>query len=126
MTIDEVIARYFACLNADDLDGFREIWHPDARFKAVGARWREGVDDIVAFFSRLFTPWPRHIDEPARIIIAGTTATVEVTFTGTTSDGRDVTFDAVDVFDIEDGRIRRLTNWYDIAYVRGLLAPAND
>jgi ketosteroid isomerase-like protein len=47
-----------------------------------------------------------------------------VTFTGTTGDGRTVTFDAVDVFDLRDGRIRRLSNWYDVAYARKMIAPA--
>jgi ketosteroid isomerase-like protein len=122
VTIEEVIDRYFSYLNADDFVSFRELWHEDADFKAVGARPLSGVDDIVAFYSRLFTPWPRHVDEPVRIIVAGGTATVEVVFTGTTEDGRDVTFDAVDVFDVDAGRIRRLTNWYDIAYVRRQLA----
>jgi hypothetical protein len=46
----------------------------------------------------------------------------EVTFSGTTADGRDVTFDAVDVFDLEDGLIRRFSNWYDIAYARRVLS----
>jgi ketosteroid isomerase-like protein len=123
LTIEEVIDRYFFHLNTDQLAGFRELWHPDAEVRAVGARPMKGVDDIVAFFSRLFSAWPRHHDAPVRVLLAGTTATVEVQFTGTTADGREVTFDAVDVFDIEDGRIRRLTNWYDIAYVRRQLAP---
>jgi ketosteroid isomerase-like protein len=123
LTIEEVIERYFFHLNTDELVGFRELWHPDAEVKAVGARPMKGVDEIVAFFSRLFRAWPRHHDAPVRVIVAGTTATVEVQFTGTTADGREVTFDAVDVFDIEEGQIRRLTNWYDIAYVRRQLAP---
>jgi hypothetical protein len=46
----------------------------------------------------------------------------EVTFTGVTADAREISFDAVDVFDLHDGLIRRLTNWYDIAYARSALA----
>ena len=123
MTIDRVVDQYFACLNSDDFVSFRALWHADAEFKAVGARTQVGVDDIVRFFSRLFSPWPEHRDVPTRTIVAGSVATVEVTFTGTTADGRAVTFDAVDVFDVDGGQIRRLTNWYDIAYVRRLLMP---
>jgi ketosteroid isomerase-like protein len=123
MTIEQVIDKYFACLNSDDFVSFRELWHHDAEFKAVGGRPRVGVDEIVLFYSRLFAPWRQHDDKPTRLLVAGTVATVEVVFTGTTGDGRTVTFDAVDVIDIEEGRIKRLTNWYDIAYVRRLLSP---
>ena len=43
----------------------------------------------------------------------------EVVFTGRTAAGKDVRFDAIDVFDLaEDGRIRRWSNWYDIDYAR--------
>ena len=31
---------------------------------------------------------------------------------------RGVVFDAVDLFDVDDGRIRRLSNWYDLVYAR--------
>jgi hypothetical protein len=45
---------------------------------------------------------------------------VEVSFTGRTTAGRAVAFDAVDVFDLApgSGRIRRLSTWYDTAAVR--------
>jgi len=32
-----------------------------------------------------------------------------------------VSFDAVDVFDLKDGLIRRMSNWYDVAYARSVL-----
>ena len=66
-----------------------------------------------------------HVDHPTRLVISERDGTVlaEVTFTGRTPDGRDVAFDAIDVFDIVDGRIKKLTNWYDIDYARKALAP---
>ena len=73
-------------------------------------------DEVIAYFSRLFRPWPHHTDRPTRVLNCGDTFVVEVTFTGTTPDGLDVSFDAVDVFDLQDGLIRRMsgrvcTNW---------------
>lgn len=118
----QVVRSYFVCLDTEDWKTMRTLWHPDAELRAVGARPRHGVDEVVGYFSRLFTPWPRHTDAPMRFISSGSTHVVEVTFTGTTPDGRDVTFDAVDVFDLEDGRIRRLSNWYDVAYARRILS----
>jgi ketosteroid isomerase-like protein len=122
MTNDEVIARYFHCMDREDWDGMREIWHEDAVMRATGARTREGREQIIDLLSKLFVPWAQHTDAPTRTIPAGDTVTVEITFTGTTHDGRRATFDAVDVFDLRDGRIAKLSNWYDIAYVRKLLA----
>ena len=49
----------------------------------------------------------------------GSTAVVEVSFTGRTTDGRPVAFDAIDVFDLAGPRIRRLSTWYETAAGRG-------
>jgi ketosteroid isomerase-like protein len=120
--VEATIQRYFTCLDTEDWDGMREIWHQDGELRAVGARPRRGVDEVIGYFSGLFGPWPRHTDIPTRLIVAGDTVTAEVRFEGTTPDGKDVTFEAVDLFDLEGGRIKRLSNWYDIAYVRKTLA----
>ncbi len=124
MSVQATIERYFACVNAEDWSSMRAIWHEDAELRAVGARPRHGVEEVIGYFSRLFDPWREHRDEPVRVIPAGDTVTVEVRFEGATRDGRAVGFDAVDVFDLQDDRIRRLSNWYDVAYARKMLAPA--
>jgi ketosteroid isomerase-like protein len=120
---EDAVPRYFRCLDEEDWTTMRTLWHEDAELRAVGARPRHGVDEIVGYFSKLFAPWPRHRDTPTRLSVAGDTITAEVTFTGTTADGRDVTFDAIDLFDFQDGRILRMSNWYDVAYARRVLAP---
>jgi ketosteroid isomerase-like protein len=122
MTNDQVISRYFLCMNNEDWDGMRELWHEDAVMRATGARIREGREQVLDLLSKLFVPWAQHTDAPTRIIPAGDTVTVEIRFSGTTHAGRRATFDAVDVFDLRDGRIASLSNWYDIAFVRKLLA----
>ena len=118
----ELVLRYFECINSEDWVGLRDVWHEEIEIRAVGARPLHGRDDAVALYPRLFQAWPTHRDEPTRIVVAGDVVTAEVTFTGTMADGRQLSFDAVDVIDIADGRIRRLTNWYDVAYVRDQLA----
>jgi ketosteroid isomerase-like protein len=98
----------------------REIWHEDGRLRAVGARPRDDREGVIGYFSKLFTPWPEHTDKPVRLVVSERDQTVlaEVTFTGLTAKGDRVSFDAIDVFDIADGRIKKLSNWYDIDYAR--------
>jgi ketosteroid isomerase-like protein len=122
MSPEDVVLSYFRCLDSEDWDTMRTLWHPESELRAVGTRPRRGVEQVIGYFSGLFTPWPRHTDAPTRLICNGETVVAEVTFTGTTPDGRDVTFDAIDVFDLEDGLIRRFSNWYDIAYARRVLS----
>ena len=117
-----VVRRYFDCLDAEDWPTMRTLWNEDAELRAVGARPQHGRDAIIAFCGRIFEPWEEHRDTPTRFLPCGDTIVAEVTFTGRTHDGREVTFDAVDVFDLAGGRIQRLSTWYDIAYARKLLA----
>jgi ketosteroid isomerase-like protein len=113
---------YFNSLNNERWEEFRDIWHPDADFSAVGARPRHGVDDVLEYFRGVFRPWKVHDDQPVRVLLSGDSATIEVHFKGVAHDGREIEFDAVDVFDLDGGRIRRLSNWYDIELVRRWLA----
>jgi ketosteroid isomerase-like protein len=121
MTNTDVVRRYFRCLDTEDWIAMRELWHEDCHLRAVGARPRTGIDEVIGYFSNLFRPWVRHEDKPTRLLNAGDSITAEVTFTGTNLDGREVVFEAIDVFDLEMGRIRRFSNWYDIAYARKAL-----
>jgi ketosteroid isomerase-like protein len=121
----DLILDYFRCLDEEDWDGMRALWHPDdCRLRAVGARPREGREQVLEFFGKLFTPWKLHEDRPTRLVVCADTVTAEVLFLGTTHDGLEVSFEAVDVFDLSDGLISRLSNWYDIAYARKVLAGA--
>jgi ketosteroid isomerase-like protein len=122
-----IARRYFDCLDSEDWDSMAELWTPDAQLRAVGARPRMDREAVLEYFRKLFDPWPAHRDHPDRLIAseADQVVVAEVTFTGTTPDGRAVRFEAIDVFDFEDGRIRKLTNWYDIDYARRALTPAD-
>jgi uncharacterized protein (TIGR02246 family) len=113
----DVIDVYFAAVNAEDWDALAELWEPDAELYATGARPRHGREAILAYFPRLLAGWAEHTDRPGRRITEADTVVVEISFTGTTSQGRPVAFDAVDVFDLAGPRIRRLSTWYDTAAV---------
>jgi ketosteroid isomerase-like protein len=122
MSVEATIHDYFRCLDEEDWVGMEALWTEDGRLRAVGARPRHGRQEVLGFFAKLFAPWREHEDRPTRIVVAGDVVTAEVLFIGTTQDGREVTFDAVDVFDLRDGRIAAMSNWYDIALARKALA----
>lgn len=120
--LPDVLAAYLDSLNTEDWDRLRSLWRPDATLRAVGTRARSGPDDILAYFRAALGPWQTHRDEATRVLPCGDTVTVELHFTGSTAHGLVLSFDAVDVFDLCDGRIQALSTWYDIAAVRSRLA----
>src|SRR5438067_1100585 len=113
--VREVIRRYFDCVNNDRCEEFRELWHPDCVTTPVDGPDRHGIEEVLGLYQLNLAPFPSHFDDPTRVLVAGDSATVEIHFTGTMPDGRVVEFDALDVFDLEDGLIRRLRYWYDSA-----------
>ena len=104
---------YFSAVNEDRFDDVAALFAPDATLTAPGvgpleARRDRGLPGQGA--ERLPEP-PRRTDAHAARRAA---ATVEITFTGETTDGTPITFDALDVFDFDEhGRITRLRTWFD-------------
>jgi ketosteroid isomerase-like protein len=115
----DAVRAYFDAVNAEDWAALGALWEPDAELVATGARPRHGRDDILAYYPRVLAGYAGHRDEPGRRITEGPAVMVEVSFTGVTSGGREVAFDAIDVFDLapRGARIRRLTTWFDTAAV---------
>lgn len=126
--LPEPVRAYFEHLNADDWDAFGDLWTDDAELRAVGFRPCRGRQEVLAYYPSVLRSYRSHHDEVTRAVDAGETVTVEIHFHGETTEGRPVEFDAVDVFDLRDGRIRALSSWYDTALVarmvRGEVAPA--
>jgi uncharacterized protein (TIGR02246 family) len=116
--VTDPVTGYFAAVNAEDWAALADLWEPDAELVATGARPRHGREDIMAYYPRVLAGYAEHEDTPVRRLKDGSTVVVEVSFTGRTTAGRPVVFDAVDVFDLAGPRIRRLSTWYDTAAVR--------
>lgn len=116
-----VVTDYFDALNAEDFEALEGVWTEDAEVRAVGSRARVGLEEVMAYFRPLFGPWTEHRDQPTRVIGEGDAVVVEVRFSGRTEAGKELAFDAVDVFDLRDGRIAALTTWYDLVWLRGQL-----
>ena len=85
-------------------------------------RARSGPDEAIAYFQRAFAGWRTHIDLPEHLIISGDRVVAEVRFDGISIAGVELSFNAVDIFTFRDGRIARLTSWYDGERVKRQLA----
>jgi ketosteroid isomerase-like protein len=123
-TLPAVVATYFERCNADRTDELDDLWADDVEHVAFGRdrrRTRRGRAEVAAYYDGLFAPWAEHHDEVVRATTAAGRTTVEIRFTGRTPDGRDVSFEALDVFDVVDERIRRLVIWHDVLYTRAVL-----
>ncbi len=110
-----VVERYFAAVNAGDFDTLRQVLHPDIELTACMSRPRQGLESVVAFFDAVFGRYPEHSDIPTRLICDGNSVVAEIHFEGRSDAGAEIVFEAVDVFDVVDGRIRRLSQWFDSA-----------
>lgn len=117
----EAVKDYFIALNAEDWELMASVLHPELDLVPSGSRPRTGSDKAIAMFQKIFERFPVHNDNPTRFIDAGSTVVVEITFVGATQGGQELSFDAVDIFDVEDGRICRLTQWFDTAALAALL-----
>ncbi|MCR6030083.1 hypothetical protein GGQ22_01325 [Nocardioides sp. zg-579] len=111
------VAAYFESINTEDFDRLETLWTDDVTLRAVGQKPRQGRDAVMAYFRPLFARWAKHLDTPTRVITSANVSVVEVSFIGTTSAGKELTFDAVDVFDLSGDRISALSTWYDLHWL---------
>ncbi len=116
-----VVKDYFTALNDEDWDLMASVLHPELDLIPSGSRPRIGADKAIAMFQKIFERFPIHQDNPTRFICDDSTVVVEITFNGATQDGQEVSFDAVDIFDVQGGRIRRLSQWFDTAALAAAL-----
>jgi uncharacterized protein (TIGR02246 family) len=116
--IPAAITEYFRAINDEDWDALASLWVDDAELRVVAARPRFGRDDVLTYYPKALAPYPKHHDDPVRVSVAGDVVTVEIRFTGATADDRPIEFDAVDVFDMRDGKLWKMSSWFNIEDVR--------
>jgi predicted ester cyclase len=117
----DAVRAYFVALNDENWDLMASVLHPELDLIPSGSRPRIGADKAIAMFQKIFERFPVHQDNPTRFICDDSTVVVEITFNGATRDGQEVSFDAVDIFDVENGRITRLSQWFDTAALAATL-----
>ncbi|CAH1662493.1 MULTISPECIES: nuclear transport factor 2 family protein [unclassified Chelatococcus] len=126
MNDDRIVDLYFEYVNNENWDGLGDLLAENCDHRAVGAKPRLGRAAALEYFRGMFDPWREHHDQPGRRMRGEGCLAIEINFTGTTNANQRVTFEALDVFDIREGRIARLVTWYDIAHVRRLLSDSGE
>ncbi len=122
MTGRDIIEMYFGAINTEDWEALGPLFTDDVVLEATGARSRSGRDEVAAYFPAVLAGYTAHHDLVKRRITDGSTVVAEIHFSGRTSRGQLVEFEAVDVFDLRDGLIARLSSWYDTARVKAALS----
>ena len=97
------------------------LFAPDAVVVPAGGRPRRGRAEIAAYYAKILAPFPEHHDEPVRVVVGGDDVTVEIAYRGVLANGRELAFDALNVYRLDGGLIARLTQWYDTDRVRRML-----
>jgi ketosteroid isomerase-like protein len=115
------VLEYFRAANAKEWEALSEVFAADPELTGISGEPRHGRDNVVGAYARFLSPWVVHHDEVTRLVVAGRSAAVEVHFTGTTRNGSRLELDVLDLVDVDDGRIERLSFWIDLARLRRFL-----
>lgn len=108
------VLAYFESVNVRDLMALTTLFAEDVEHRCVGQPTRRGRAAVIAAYPELLGIFEQGHDEVLRLHTAGNVVTAEIRFEGWTLDGVAVTFDAVELFELDgDGRIARLSLWYD-------------
>jgi len=110
----EIVKTYFRCVDSEDLETLNSLFATDAVLLAAGAGERRD-ERIMSFYRNVFKKFPEHKDIPTRFLEVNDSIVVEIRFNGRSATGVSVEFPAVDVFDLRNGKIIRLSQWVDTA-----------
>jgi uncharacterized protein (TIGR02246 family) len=121
--IQSAVAAYCAATAAMDANAVADAFAPDGvSIDPVGAPPHEGREAIRQFMQGMLTDTERITVTPDQIFIAGDSAAFKWTVQLTTKRGRSVTFDGIDVVQVNAaGEIQTLHAYWDPAPVLAAL-----
>lgn len=121
-----VVQRYFSSLNETRLDKLGEVFAEDATLHFPTYEPIRGLTAIRCFYTAVLKYYPKHFDNPVKFFFSDDGGiAVEIHFEGETIEGQPIVFDAVDVFEVESGRVKNLQIRYDSAKVARMLEGGN-
>jgi len=115
--ISRVVRAYFLALRAMDADGFANTFAEDGTtFDPVGTPGITGRDAIREFLQSICENFKTVGLTEDSVFVAGNGAAVKWTGHGTSNNGREVRFEGVDVFEVnEDGKIQTVRAYWNPA-----------
>ena len=105
--LEHMIERYNDAWNAQDLDAILALHAPGMVFENHTAGERAEGDGVREHIATIFANWPDLSFAGRRLYARDGLVVSEWTATATAPDGRRLTWDGVDLFPCEDGRILR-------------------
>jgi steroid Delta-isomerase len=113
--IRTTIQRYFACIGAMDEESWLGLHARDAVcFAPAGAPAARSREELRRFFGGLWAAFDTLELEPDRIWTAPAGAAVKWTGRGIARNGRSVTFEGIDVFEVDpQARIAKVWSYWD-------------
>jgi ketosteroid isomerase-like protein len=105
--LEQLIERYNEAWNAHDLDTIVSLHAPGMVFENHTAGERAEGDEVREHIGAIFESWPDLAFTGRRLYARDGLVVSEWTATATAPDGRRLTWDGVDVFPCEGGRILR-------------------
>jgi len=105
--VTELLGRYDAAWNAQDLDAIVAMHAPGMVFENHTAGARAEGDDVRGHIANIFENWPDMRFRGRKLQAREGLAVSEWTATATKLDGERIEWDGVDIFEFEDGLIKR-------------------
>jgi taurine dehydrogenase small subunit len=106
MTERDLIERYDQAWNDHDLKAILSMHAPDMVFENHTAGERAEGEEVGPHIAEIFRNWPDLRFRSRRLYVREGLAVSEWTATGT-KDGKTLEWDGIDVFPIENGKIKR-------------------
>ena len=107
VALEQLIERYNDAWNAHDLDAIAALHAPGMVFENHTAGERAEGPDVRHHIGEIFANWPDLRFRGRRLYARDGLVVSEWTATATHADGRRLEWDGIDVFPIEDGKIKR-------------------
>jgi steroid Delta-isomerase len=115
--ISRAVRAYFLAIRAMDADAFANTFAEDGTtFDPVGSPGITGRDGLREFFQSICKNFKSVSLTEDSVFVAGNGAAVKWTGRGTSTSGKEVNFEGIDVFEInEDGKIQTIHAYWNPA-----------
>jgi len=105
--VETLLAKYDAAWNEQDLDTITQLHAPGMVFENHTAGSRAEGNEVRGHIAKIFENWPDMRFRGRKLQVRENLAVSEWTATATTPDGQRIEWDGVDIFEFEDGLIKR-------------------